>query len=110
MDSKTIFRCLSRLRTSDLMVAKIDCTRRIALFRAIKFGLIAVLSVFFSQIAKMIYDDVTMDLWDMLTIPFTAYCMATVLVVNAYEAVLVARKELINDLLTLRMSRAGKGS
>ena len=110
MDNRRMFREISRLRTTDLLIAKMDCTRRIALFKSLKLGLLGLLGIFVGHVAKSLLATQAMSWIDYLSVSLAMYCVIGYLVLDALEASSTALKELICDLLALRMSRTGKKS
>ena len=110
MNNRKIFREISRLRTKDLLITKMDCTRQIALFRSLKLGLIGLLGIFVSQIAKTIYAAKVLSMMDYVSVPLALYCVTGFLICNQLEANFTAQKELICDLLSIRMNNSGKKS
>ncbi len=108
MDNRSMFREISRLRTTDLLIAKMDCTRRIALFKSLKLGLLGLLGIFVGQVTKSLFAAQAMSVMDYLSVPLALYCVIGYLILDALGASSTAQKELICDLLALRMSRTGK--
>jgi hypothetical protein len=108
MDNRNVFRQISRLSTTDLLITKIDCTERVAKFKSLKFGLLSLLGIFVGQIAKSLYAAQVMSMMDYLSMILSLYCVTGYLILDALEASSTAQKELICDLLILRMSRTGK--
>ena len=111
MINRHVFKAISKLRTKDLLIAKMDCTKRITLFKSLKLGLLGLLGIFVGQIATSLFT-VQAD-WSWMTvvsIPLALYCAIGYLVLDSLEAGQLAIKELINDLLALRMSKTGKKS
>jgi len=111
METRRRFKQISRLTTTDLLVAKMNCTKRNARYKALKLALVALTGIFVTQIAKMLFDaSKVMDYLDYLSIPLTFYCVFGYLFLNSLEASITAQKELICDLLALRMNRTGRKS
>ncbi|QFT57111.1 hypothetical protein [Microbulbifer sp. THAF38] len=108
MDNRIMFREISRLRTTDLLIAKMDCIRRIALFKSLKLGLLGLLGIFVGQVAKSLFAAQAMSMMDYLSVALALYCVIGYLILDALEAGSTAQEKLICDLLTLRMSRTGK--
>lgn len=105
-----MFREISRLRTTDLLITKMDCTRRIALFKSLRLGLLGLLGIFVGHVAKSLFDVQAMSWVGYLSASLVLYCVVGYLILDALEAGSNALKELICDLLALRMSRTGKKS
>ncbi|WP_444928344.1 hypothetical protein ACJJI4_23825 (plasmid) [Microbulbifer sp. TRSA002] len=108
MDNRIMFREISRLRTTDLLIAKMDCIRRIALFKSLKLGLLGLLGIFVGQVAKSLFAAQAMSMMDYLSVALALYCVIGYLILDALEASSTAQEKLVCDLLTLRMSRTGK--
>lgn len=104
MDNRIMFREVSRLRTTDLLITKIGRTRRIALFKSLKLGLLGLLGIFVGHIAKSILSEPVMSWMDYLSVLLAMYCVIGYLVFDSFEARSIAQKELVCDLLALRMS------
>ena len=68
MDNRRMFREISRLRTTDLLIAKMDCTRRIALFKSLKLGLLGLLGIFVGHVAKSLLAAQAMSWIDYLSV------------------------------------------
>ena len=110
MKNRGKFKEICRLRTSDLMVSKMDCIERIALFKSLKLGLIGLLGIFVGQIVKTIYANQEMLLADYVSAVFVVLCVIEYLLINTLDARSASQKELICDLLAIRLSRTGKKS
>lgn len=110
MKNRRKFKEICRLRTSDLMIFKMDCIERISLFRSLKLGLIGLLGIIVGQIVKAVYINQTLLLVDYISIVFFVFFVIKYLFINTLEARSASQKELICDLLALRMSRTGKKS
>lgn len=108
MDNRLIFTQVSRLRTKDLLIAKMDCSKRVALFKSLKLGLLGLLGIFVGQVAKSLFAAQPMSIMDYVAAIFTLYSVIGYLILDALEATSTAQKELIYDLLALRLSRTGK--
>lgn len=105
MENRIMFREISRLRTTDLLISKMDCTRRVALYKSLKLGFLGLLGIFVGQLAKVLYAAQAMGIIEFISVPLAAYCLVGYFVFDSLGARSVAQKELINDMLTLRMSR-----
>jgi len=110
MKNRSKFKEISRLRTSDLLVSKMSCTENVAWLQSFKLGLIGLLGMFLGQIAKTMYTHQDFTFADYLSVVFMIFCVIEYLLLNALEARSTAKKELINDLLAIRISRTGKKS
>ncbi|MEH6473829.1 MAG: hypothetical protein V7752_21620 [Halopseudomonas sp.] len=109
MKNRTMLKELSRLRTSDLLVSKMDCTKSIARLKSIQQALIGLLGLLIGSLAKVLLTaPETMGLINYVSIGLVLYCVIGYWIVNGLGANSAARKELICDLLTLRMNRTGK--
>ena len=108
MDNRICFNEVSRLRTTDLLIAKMICTRKLSQYRALKLASVTLLGIFGSHIAKVLYATTgVMGIMEHVSIVLGLYCGFGFLLFNYREANATARKELICDLLSLRMNRAG---
>jgi hypothetical protein len=92
------------------MILKMDCIEEIALFRSFKLGLIGFMGVFVGQVVRTIYANQGMLLADYISAVFAVLCIVYYLVFNLLEARSASQKELICDLLALRMNKTGKKS
>lgn len=110
MENRIMHMEISRLRTTDLLITKMDCTRRSALFKSLKLGLVGLLGIFVGQIAKTLYTAQVFGIIDFMSVPLSVYCVLGYLAFDSLEARSVAQKELINDILSIRLSRTGKKS
>lgn len=110
MKNRRKFNEICRLRTSDLMVSKMDCIERISFFKSLKLGLIGLIGIFVGHIVNTIYANQAMSMADYISAAFIVVCVIEYLLINTLEARSASQKELICDLLALRMSRAGKKS
>lgn len=110
MDNHIMFKEISRLRTSDLLITKMDCTKRISLYKSLKHGLIGLLGIFVGQVVKTTFAEQAISMMDFISILAALYCVVGYLILDALEASTTAQKELICDMLALRMSRTGKKS
>lgn len=108
MNNRLVFKDTARLRTRDLLIAKMECTTRIALFKTLKSGFLGLLGLFIAQIAKSLFAIQALSWIEYVSLGLALYCVGCYLVFDTLEASLAAQKELICDLLTLRMSRTGK--
>lgn len=110
MKSKTLFSDISRLKTTDLLIAKVNCTKRGSLYRSIKLGLVGGLGILVTQMAHELFSALPMTVVGLSFMPLSAYSVVGYLIVDALEAETLARKELINDILTLRSNKAKRRS
>jgi hypothetical protein len=85
-----------------------DCTKSISLFKTLKLGFLGLLGIFVGHVAKSFLETQTVSLLDYGTIVLIVYCVACYLTFDALESSSMAKKELICDLLTLRMNVAGR--
>ena len=108
MDNHIIYKEISRLRTSDLLVTKMDCTKRMSLYKSLKHGLIGLMGIFVGQVVKTTFADQAMSMMDYVSILSGLYCVVGYLILDTLEASTAAQKELICDVLALRTSRTGK--
>lgn len=110
METRKLFREISRLRTTDLLITKMDCTRRVYLFKSLKLGLLGLLGIFIGQIAKTLLAGQEMTTIDVISSFLAIYCVIGYLIFDSHESNYTALKELICDLLAIRSSRTGKKS
>ena len=108
MKNRRKFKEICRLRTSDLMVSKMDCIESIALLKSLKLGLIGLIGIFVGQIVNTIYAGHSLQVADYVSAILVVFFVVEYLFVNTLEARSASQKELICDLLTLRMSMTGK--
>jgi len=110
MDIQNSYKKISRLRTTDLLISKMDCNINISILKSLKPGLIGLIGVFAGQIVSMIYTGRSMMSSDFASAFLVVYCVIAYSVVTALEARAITRKELICDLLAIRMSRTAAKS
>ena len=101
---------ISRLRTTDLLSSKMDCSERVSFFKSLKLGLIGLIGIFVGHIVNTIYANQAMSMADYVSAAFIVLCVIEYMLINTLEARSASQKELICDLLALRMSRTGKKS
>ncbi|PVZ64542.1 hypothetical protein [Pelagibaculum spongiae] len=110
MDNRTMYKEISRLSTSDLLVFKMDYTRSIFLFKSLKLGLVGLSGIFVGHIIKPLISGQALAWVEYISAVLALYCVSGHLILDAWESSATALKELIVDLLAIRMSRAGKKS
>ena len=108
MKNRRKFKEISKLKTSDLLVSKMDCIESIALYKSLKLGLIGLIGIFVGQIVNTMYAGTSLQIIDYVSAILVILFVVEYLFVNTLEARSASQKELICDLLTLRMSRTGK--
>lgn len=106
MDNRKMFREISRLRTSDLLIAKMAATRRIALFNSLKLGFLGLLGVFVGQIVKAVFSVQAVHPIDVFAAVFAVCSVVMYMLFDGLEAASSAQKELICELLAIRSSKA----
>jgi len=108
MKNRNVFKEISRLRTTDLLISKMDNIESIALYGSIKRGMIGLMGIFVTQVANAIYTDNTLVASDYLSLVATMICVIEYVILDSLVARSTAQNELIDDLLAIRMNRAGK--
>ena len=108
MNYRKLFHEINRLSTKDLYIYKMECTSKIALFKSLKNGFLGLLALFIAQIAKTLFALQILSWIEYVSVGLSLYCVICYLLFDAFEASSTAQKELICDLLALRISRTGK--
>lgn len=94
------------IRTTELLVKKVVCIRRIALLSTIKTGLMAFIAMILGLFFKSLYEGDTLDLLMFLSLMSSFYAIVATFVINGILATNAALKDVINDVLNIRNSRA----
>ena len=110
MNSATILKKFSREKTSKLLVHKMHCSEKVAIYKSIKLGFLGMGGICIAQVVKMLYDGKVFDWLDWASIPFGLYSIIWYLIFTLWEIEASATKELINDLLAIRLNRSGRKS
>lgn len=103
---KTLVTEIQFIRTTDLLVRKVVCIRRISMLSTIKTGLIAFVAILLGLLFKSFYEGDTLSVQMFLSLMFSFYAIVATFVVDGILAKSIARKDVINDVLNMRNSRA----
>ena len=57
MNNKTAYDKIARLRTTDLMITKMDCMLRMSFHRNLKQGALGILVVIFGRLIKVVFEE-----------------------------------------------------
>jgi len=108
MKNRRKFKEISKLRTTDLLILKMNSCESIMLYKSLKLGLIGLIGIFVGQIVNTMYAGTALQIVDFISAILVVLFVVEYLFVNTLEACTASQKELICDLLTLRMSMTGK--
>jgi hypothetical protein len=107
MDSKLLYERIKVMKTSELLIAKMECTKTISFLKSIKLGVIAVLGLAFTDITTDLMSGVIMSEISMVSFSIATLSVIVFFVFDVLQSTETARKELMNDLLSIRGSRTG---
>lgn len=108
MDNRMLFSEISRLRTKELMISKMEKITEASFFRSLKIGFLSVAGILTSQLITSFYDANSFTTVDVITFLMMIYGVVGYLVFDKLHANVSAQIELICDLLALRLGRTGK--
>lgn len=110
MTNRNVMKVLNKLRTSDLLVAKMASTKAAAFYRTIKLGLLGVLTVSCGQVVKGVYGiDANVGISELISAVLAVYAALGTIYADHLISGEEAKKELIRDLLAIRANnKSGK--
>tara|TARA_R110002167_G_scaffold204404_1_gene408456 strand:+ start:20638 stop:20952 length:315 start_codon:yes stop_codon:yes gene_type:complete len=102
MKNRTKFMELSKLNMGDLIIARMHCTQRIAMFGSLNRAAVALLGIVIGQLGKTIYAAEVLAWLDYVSLGLALYCVMAYLLFNGVLARATALKEAISELIALQ--------
>lgn len=107
--NREIYNELSRLRTSDLLVARMDAVTTGSFWLTLKSGTLGMIAMCVGHLSTTLFSAKVLGIGQYLVLMLTLYSTAGLFVCDRRAAQEKAKSELINELLTLRQNRTGTG-
>jgi uncharacterized membrane protein YfcA len=108
MENRKIYLDVSALKTKDLLINKVELTKKIHLFQSVKIGSIGLIGLFVGNVAKAWSAQELYSAMSVASYFAVFYITALYLFFDRMEAEAVGKKELINDLHSIRLNRTGR--
>lgn len=105
MDNHKIFSQLSRLHTSDLLIAKMECIKEIALYKSLRLGFLGLMSIFVGHLAKVVLATQAVSWIEWSAALLVMLCLAGYWILDELEASEHAKKALVDDLILYRINK-----
>lgn len=109
MENLKLIRKLSAYKTSQLLTKKVTCTVKIATYKFIEMAALGIAGGFAAYVMpKMFAGEMNWDVQSMVFGFMALYSGVLAVIARINHGYQLGKKELINDLLALRMNQTGK--